>query len=98
MAARVLTAEDLEPLRREVAELRALIEGRAVGDVLSTAQAAALAGVTPKTVRTWVETGALRASRRGRAIAIRRADLSAYLAGDRQPAAELLSTLTPGRR
>lgn len=98
MAARVLTDEDLDPLRRELAELRALVAGRAIGDVLSTEQAADLAGVTPKTVREWVASGALPVSRRGRRIAIRRADLDAYLAGGARPAAALLSTLTPAQR
>lgn len=96
MAARVLTEEDLEPLRRELAELRAQVAGagRPAGDVLSTDQAAELAGVTPKTVRAWVEAGALPAGRRGRRLAIRRADLDAYLSGGRVGAAGLLSSLT----
>lgn len=95
MAARVLTEEDLEPLRRELAELRAAVEGRATGDALSTEQAAALAGVTPKTVRAWVEAGRLRAARRGRRLVIQRADLTAYLTGAAPVAAGLLSSLTP---
>jgi excisionase family DNA binding protein len=94
MAAHVLTAEDLEPLRRELAELRALLGARAVGDVLSTDQAAELANVTAKTVRAWVQAGALPARRRGRRIAILRADLDAYLAGTPPAAAALLSSLT----
>lgn len=98
MAARVLTDEDLEPLRRELAELRALVADRAVGDVLSSEEAAAIAKVTPKTVRAWVESGALPASKRGRRLAIRRADLETYLAGGTTPAAGLLSSLTPNRR
>lgn len=98
MAARVLTDEDLEPLRRELAELRALVHGRAAGDVLSTEQAAGLAGVTPKTVRTWIEDGTLPASRRGRRLAIRRSDLDAYLSGSPSQAAGLLSSLTTPRR
>jgi len=50
--------------------------------VLSTEQAAAVADVTPKTIRTWVETRGLRATRRGRLLAIRRADLQEFLAGE----------------
>lgn len=96
MAARVLTEEDLEPLRRELAELRAQVQGRASG-VLSTAQAADLAGVTPKTVRAWVEAGALPFSRRGRRLSILRADLEAYLSGGRPAARVLLASLTPDR-
>lgn len=95
MAARVLTEEDLEPLRRELAELRAQLDGRATGDALSTEQAAARAGVTAKTVRAWVEAGALPAARRGRRLVIRRADLEAYLSGSRQEAGVLLASLTP---
>ena len=98
MAARVLTDEDLEPLRREIAELRAQLAGRATGDALSTEQAAELAGVTPKTIRAWVESKALRAGHRGRRLVIRRADLEAYLAGSAPAAAALLSSLTPPRR
>ena len=95
MAARVLTEEDLEPLRRELADLRAQLEGRAVGSHLTTEQAASLAGVTPKTVRTWLATGALPASRRGRRLMVRRSDLETYLAGDRPRAGTLLASLTP---
>ena len=98
MAAHVLTEEDLEPLRRELAELRAQITGRATGDVLSTERAAELAGVTPKTIRAWVESGSLRAGRRGRRLVIRRSDLEVYLSGTAPAAAALLSSLTPPRR
>ena len=89
------TQSDLDALRRELAELRAQMQGRAIGDALSTAQAAELAGVTPKTVRAWVEARALPASRRGRRLVIRRADLEAYLSGDRQAAGVVLASLTP---
>jgi excisionase family DNA binding protein len=89
------TTQEVDALRRELAELRALVEGRAIGDALSTEQAAALAGVTPKTVRAWVEAHRLRAARRGRRLVIRRADLDAYLAGSTQKTAGVLATLTP---
>ncbi len=82
------------PLRRELAELRALLRARPTGDVLSTEQAAELAGVTAKTVRAWVQTGALPAKRRGRRIVILRMDLDAYLVGAPPAAAALLSSLT----
>jgi excisionase family DNA binding protein len=95
MAARVLTDEDLEPLRREIAELRAQIASYALGDVLSTEQAAAIARVKPKTVRVWVESGDLPAEKKRRRLRIRRADLEAYLAGTTPKAAGLLSSLTP---
>jgi excisionase family DNA binding protein len=83
VAARVLTDDDLEPLRREIAELRALVAARAVGDVLSTKQAAQLAGVTAKTVRAWIDAGKLPAGHRGARRTIQRADLERYLAGER---------------
>jgi excisionase family DNA binding protein len=92
------TSQEVDALRRELAELRALVEGRATGTMLSTVQVAELAGVTPKTVRAWVESGVLRAHHRGRRLVIRRADLEAHLAGAPQPAAGLLSSLTPPRR
>lgn len=98
MAARVLTEEDLEPLRRDLAELRAMLKAGPVGDALSTEQAAQLAGVKPKTVRTWIETRALPAKRRGRFLVIQRADLEAYLSGGRQQAATLVDRLTPANR
>ena len=79
MAAQIPTADDIRAIVRE--ELRAAL-APAGSDVLSTEQAAAVADVTPKTVRTWVETRGLRATRRGRLLAIRRADLEEFLAGD----------------
>ena len=81
MAARVLTEEDLEPLRRELAELRAAVEGRATGD-LDTAGAAALAGVSRETVLDWIRRRGLAAYRPpgSRSHRIRRADLQAFLA------------------
>ena len=74
-------------------ELRALV-GRPTPDAMSTTQAAELAGVTPKTVRTWVETGVLRAQRRGRRLVILRRDLEAHLAGSPPAAGGILSSLT----
>lgn len=94
-ASDLVTKEDLDSLRRELAELRAMFRAGAILDVLTTEQAASLARVTPKTIRAWVEDGSLRAGRRGRRLVIRRADLEARLAG---PAAALLSTLTDDAR
>jgi excisionase family DNA binding protein len=95
VGAHVLTDADLEPLRREIAELRAQVAERSIGSVLSTEQAASLAGVKPKTVRTWVEAGALAATKRGRRLVIRRADLEAYLSGSPARSMTILSALTP---
>lgn len=98
MPAHVLTSDDLEPLRRELAELRALLQVRPVGDTLTTAQAAAVAGVKPKTVRGWVESGALPATRHRRRLRIARRDLEAYLTGTPPKGAALLSSLTSQAR
>lgn len=99
MAALVLTEEEVRALVREELH-RALADLRraTVPDAMSTEQAAELAGVTPKTVRAWVEAGALRSSRRGRRIVIQRADLDAYLSGTAPRAAGLLSSLTARAR
>jgi excisionase family DNA binding protein len=94
MSARVLTEEDLEPLRRELAELRQLMGARAGGETLTTEQAAVVAGVKPKTIRAWVEAGTLPARHRGRRLVIQRADLQAHLAGSPQRAMTMLSDLT----
>jgi excisionase family DNA binding protein len=95
MAAQIPTADDIRAIVRE--ELRAALVP-ASSDVLSSEQAASVAGVTPKTIRTWVETKGLTAKRRGRLLAIRRADLQAFLAGEHQrsPVDELEERL--GRR
>jgi excisionase family DNA binding protein len=93
VSATVATLEDLEPLRRELAELRQLLGAR-TGQTLTTEQAAEVAGVKPKTIRSWVEAGTLPARHRGRRLVIQRADLQAHLAGSLQGAATLLSDLT----
>jgi excisionase family DNA binding protein len=74
-----LTVEQLRALVRE--ELaRAL--ARPDSDVLSTEQAAEVAGLAPKTIREWVATGRLRATKRGRRLRIERGDLARAMAGD----------------
>jgi excisionase family DNA binding protein len=45
--------------------------------ILSTEQAAEIAGVTAKTIRAWTEDGRLRCSHRGRKLVIRRDDRDA---------------------
>lgn len=79
MAMRALTDEDLEPLRRELAELRALLQTRGAGPRWgSPEQAAELLGVTAKTVRRWAVAGRLKAERAG---AHWRIDLAALPSG-----------------
>lgn len=86
----VLTTEQLSELLEQAAErgaARALASAYG-GDVLTTAQAARLAGVTRKTVNTWISEGRLAAGRRGAGKgrrAIRREDLDRFLAGERVP-------------
>jgi excisionase family DNA binding protein len=81
MAAQIPTLDEIEAVvRRVLREER----GRAhASDVLSTSQAAAVAGVTRKTVNTWISEGRLVAGRRGRARTVRREDLDRFLEGER---------------
>ena len=79
MAATIPTADDIRAIVRE--EVRAALKA-AGPEVLSTEQAAELAGVTAKTVRTWIEEGKLAAGHRGRLRAVRREDLMRFLAGE----------------
>jgi excisionase family DNA binding protein len=90
----VLTPEQLEDLV-ERAIGRALARGGGPA-VLTTAQAAEVAGRSEKTVRGWVTSGALKASRRGRTIAIRREDLDRFLAGTAPDGGALVASLTGG--
>jgi excisionase family DNA binding protein len=78
-AVALLTAEQIEDLL-ERAVSKALARG-AGPEAISTADAARIAGRSPKTVRAWVSSGALPSSRRGRSIVIRREDLERFLAG-----------------
>jgi excisionase family DNA binding protein len=93
----VLTSDELAAIVRR--EIRAAVEELQGGapEAMSSAQAARRAGVTPKTVRAWIEAGALPALRRGRRLVIRRADLEAYLHGEAPKAVGLVSSLTTGR-
>jgi len=76
------TDEQLRALIRE--ELRTALGEARGADLLSTEEAARVAGVTPKTVRDWIRAGAVPASRRGRRHVVKRADLMAYLSGSRK--------------
>ena len=94
----VLTPEQLQDLvERAITRALARAPGEPVGDVLTTEQAAELAGVTPKTVRTWIAEG-LPARRHRRRLVIRRADLDAWRSGQAPEAATILGSLTGGRQ
>lgn len=83
----VLTVEQLEALLERAAARgaeRALASRGSGGDVLSTDQAADVAGVSAKTIRAWISEG-LPAGRRGRLRTILRPDLERWLAGEREP-------------
>lgn len=57
----------------------ALAERPAVAELLSTAEAARYAKVSPRSIRRWLDDGRLRARRAGRKLLISRADLDALL-------------------
>jgi excisionase family DNA binding protein len=72
--------------------VREELGARGAPEVLSTEQAAELAGVSAKTVRAWISDG-LPAGRRGRLRTIRRADLERWLAGERPKGDALLRSI-----
>ena len=77
-----------ELVRSEVAGqvAAALAQRPAATELLSTAEAAAHAKVTPETIRRWIAAGKLPEHRAGREVRIARADLDALLhRGTRQP-------------
>jgi excisionase family DNA binding protein len=81
-AVAIMTDEQLQALLTEAAKKGAELALAAGGpQTLSTEQAAAIANVSPKTVREWISSGALPAGRRGQRRTIQRADLDRYLAG-----------------
>jgi excisionase family DNA binding protein len=53
-------------------------------DMLSIKQAAARLGISPKTVRRWIEAGQLHIHRLGRRITIAEEDLTLFLAARRR--------------
>jgi excisionase family DNA binding protein len=82
----------VELVRVEVdARVRAaLTEQAAVAELMSTADAARYAQVTPRSIRRWLDQGKLRALHAGRELRVRRADLDRLMrAGSRQKAAEV---------
>jgi excisionase family DNA binding protein len=62
----------------------ALAERPAAAELLSTAEAARYAKVTPRSIRRWLDQGKLRALHAGRELRIRRADLDALMHGGRR--------------
>ncbi len=94
-AAELSSASDaMASLARAIAELvrvevdarvrAALAERPAAAELLSTAEAARYAKVTPRSIRRWLDQGKLRALHAGRELRIRRADLDALMRGGRR--------------
>jgi excisionase family DNA binding protein len=101
MPAALPTLEEIRAVVRD--EIRAALASWTGPDLpLDTARAAQLAGVSAKTIRTWVAEGRLRATRRGRAIRITRQDLGKAMAGTspdpHAAAAAILASLEPPAR
>jgi excisionase family DNA binding protein len=90
VAATLPTAEEIRAIIRE--ELRAALRDGPAFDVLTTEQAAELAGVTAKTVREWVAAG-LPATRRGRRISLLRSDVEAWQRGELKHGADIGAAL-----
>jgi excisionase family DNA binding protein len=91
MAATLPTAEEIRTIVRE--ELQRALGERQGPELLTTDQAAAALGLSPKTIRRRIRAGELAAERRGGTWRIRRE----ALAGPGPTAAELLRTLPSGR-
>jgi excisionase family DNA binding protein len=90
-------SDAMASLARAIAELvrvevdarvrAALAERPAVAELLSTAEAAQYAKVSPRSIRRWLDQGKLRALYAGRELRIRRTDLDKLMgAGRRAPA------------
>jgi len=76
--------EAVRPLREELASLRERVAPavpRADAALLTTAEAAALMGVKPATIREWVAAGRLTAHGTSRALRVSRAELLALRPG-----------------
>jgi excisionase family DNA binding protein len=67
----------------------ALAERPAVAELLSTAEAARYAKVTPRSIRRWLDQGKLRALHAGRELRIRRADLDQLMRTGRRRKVEI---------
>jgi excisionase family DNA binding protein len=86
-----LTRAIAELVRVEVdARVRtALADRPAVPELLSTAEAAQYARVSPRSIRRWLDQGKLRALRAGRELRIRRVDLDQLMRCGRRRSAGL---------
>lgn len=73
----------------------ALADRPAVGELLSTGEAARYAKVSPRSIRRWLDQGKLRALHAGRELRIRRSDLDQLMRGGRRRKA---AELTPEQR
>jgi excisionase family DNA binding protein len=93
-------SDAMASLARAIAELvrvevdarvrAALAERPAAAELLSTAEAAQYAKVSPRSIRRWLDQGKLRALHAGRELRIRRADLDQLMrGGGRRKAGEL---------
>jgi excisionase family DNA binding protein len=98
MPAPIPTLDEIRAaVREELERFRAELGGRAAG-VLSTEQAAEIAGVSAKTIREWISDEKIPAGRRGQRRTILRADLERYLAGRREDDARSPDELADGPR
>lgn len=99
-AVALLTPEQLQDLLEQAAErgARRALEQASGGDVLTTSQAARVAGVTRKTVNEWIAAEKLPAGWRGARRTIRREDLDRYLAGQRAAEGASVGELAAGLR
>ncbi len=97
-AVALLTPEQLADLLEQAAERGAAraLAAASGGDVLTTSQAARVAGVTRKTVNEWIAAGKLPAGRRGARRTVRREDLDRFRAGEGAGAGASVSRLAAG--
>jgi excisionase family DNA binding protein len=84
-------------VREELAKLKPANDG-APGDYLSVAEAAALARVSPYTIRRWVKAGAITRHEAGARVLVRRDELEKHLACDVVPIDAKLSPEERARR
>lgn len=59
-------------------------------ELLTVAQVAELLRLNPQTIRNWIDAGTFPAMHIGRRVRIKRADLDAFIAGNRTPSAQQL--------
>lgn len=97
VAAQIPTADEIRTIVRE--ELRAALADLPTGPaILTVEQAAGLAGVSEKTLCSWIKRGRLKASRPGRRYQITRSDLDACMtAGTPRLVGQIVASLTSSR-